>query len=248
MPHLAGVVGHRGYSGAELVASWTAIRKCRPSCWNTGMTRARTPHPWRQRAASPAALPRPSGAEGLALVFLATPPEVSMELAPAMLAAEPRWWISAALSGCGPPRTMPPGTSGPHSNPRCWRKRSMDCRNFAARAFRPPAWSRIPGAIHRRQPGYPAAAGGRGRRPQGRHRVRRQIGRSGAGRKPSSKPASVKSPRTSPPTPSSITGMSPRPAGLRYGRGRVQLYRAIAAARSRHPGDHLLPGGGPGRR
>ena len=87
----AGVVGFRGYSGAELVA----ILDRHPSveAWLL------------EHRADSAEIPRPLGYRGhpripcsgdalrqekLDLVFLATPPEVSMELAPALLDAGAR--------------------------------------------------------------------------------------------------------------------------------------------------------------
>jgi N-acetyl-gamma-glutamyl-phosphate reductase len=84
----AGVVGFRGYSGAELVEI---------------LERHRAVEPWLLEHRSDAGVrPRPRGqngppripcsaeavkAEGLSVVFLATPAEVSMDLAPAMLEA-----------------------------------------------------------------------------------------------------------------------------------------------------------------
>lgn len=82
-----GVVGYRGYSGAELVR---LLEK------HSVVTPVLLDH---RDAAAPAALRRPSGPprhqlsaevirnEQLAVVFLATPPEASMELAPMILGA-----------------------------------------------------------------------------------------------------------------------------------------------------------------
>lgn len=83
-----GVVGFRGYSGAELVGI---------------LDRHPNVEPWLlEHRSDPGEKPRPKNAknypriacsadavrkEGLGVVFLATPPEVSMELAPAMLEA-----------------------------------------------------------------------------------------------------------------------------------------------------------------
>jgi N-acetyl-gamma-glutamyl-phosphate reductase len=91
MTHKVGIVGYRGYSGAELVRllghhpSVTPVLLdhrsedgARPPIRNSG-------HPVRLRC-SPEAVTN----EGLAIVFLATPPEVSMDLAPAMLGAGAR--------------------------------------------------------------------------------------------------------------------------------------------------------------
>jgi N-acetyl-gamma-glutamyl-phosphate reductase len=83
-----GIAGHRGYSGAELVrllARHPHVKAVRLEHREDGGGAART-----RGAAVPRHVPSTAEAvraEGLALVFLATPPEVSMELAPAMLAA-----------------------------------------------------------------------------------------------------------------------------------------------------------------
>uniref|UniRef100_Q02B44 N-acetyl-gamma-glutamyl-phosphate reductase n=1 Tax=Solibacter usitatus (strain Ellin6076) TaxID=234267 RepID=Q02B44_SOLUE len=85
-----GIVGHTGYSGAELIR----ILKRHPHVEPVLMDH-------RENAAA-SALRRPAGpdripctgdavrAEGLAVVFLATPPEVSMELTPTLLDAGAR--------------------------------------------------------------------------------------------------------------------------------------------------------------
>src|SRR5215470_11308071 len=86
--HLAGIVGHRGYSGAELVR----ILDCHPEVSPVllehreeagGHSRIRGV-PGRHSIPCTADAVR---AEGLVAVFLATPADVSMELAPAMLDA-----------------------------------------------------------------------------------------------------------------------------------------------------------------
>jgi N-acetyl-gamma-glutamyl-phosphate reductase len=91
MRHPVGIVGFRGYSGAELVR----ILDRHPSVATVLLEHRHEPehrpqpihnHPHDRLACTPEAV-RDSG---LALVFLATPPEVSMELAPAMLDAGAR--------------------------------------------------------------------------------------------------------------------------------------------------------------
>jgi N-acetyl-gamma-glutamyl-phosphate reductase len=85
-----GIVGHRGYSGAELVH---LLR--RHSCVETVLLehREEAAAP-RLRRAKPARVapctPEAVREHGIKLVFLATPAEVSMELAPAMLEAGAR--------------------------------------------------------------------------------------------------------------------------------------------------------------
>lgn len=86
--YLAGIVGHRGYSGAELVRILDRHPEVSPILLE---------HRDEAGASSrirggPARPPIPCNADavraaGLAVVFLATPPDVSMELAPAMLGA-----------------------------------------------------------------------------------------------------------------------------------------------------------------
>ncbi len=83
-----GIVGYRGYSGAELIRILSRHPHIEPLLLEH-----------REHAASVPALRRPPAIqriactgeavrqEGLAVVFLATPPEASMELAPQMLAA-----------------------------------------------------------------------------------------------------------------------------------------------------------------
>ncbi len=82
-----GIVGHRGYAGAELVR----ILEGHSGVETVLLEHREDHHPPRfRRARVPRQLPCTSQAvrsEGLAVVFLATPQEVSMELAPAMLDA-----------------------------------------------------------------------------------------------------------------------------------------------------------------
>jgi N-acetyl-gamma-glutamyl-phosphate reductase len=88
---LIGIAGHRGYSGAELVR----ILAHHPSV-NVALLEHREDHlgapAVRNRESLPqlACTPDVVRSEHIAVVFLATPPEVSMELAPAMLDAGAR--------------------------------------------------------------------------------------------------------------------------------------------------------------
>jgi N-acetyl-gamma-glutamyl-phosphate reductase len=83
-----GVVGFGGYSGAELVRLLGSHPQAEPILLVHRQDQSSRPapinHPQPRRAACTADSVR---AEGLAVVFLATPPEVSMELAPALLDA-----------------------------------------------------------------------------------------------------------------------------------------------------------------
>jgi N-acetyl-gamma-glutamyl-phosphate reductase len=85
MSLLAGIVGHRGYSGAELVRILERHPRVGPV-----LLEHREEAPAHQTHRSLPCTAEAVRAEGLAVVFLATPPEVSMELAPAMLGAGAR--------------------------------------------------------------------------------------------------------------------------------------------------------------
>src|SRR6202046_2178337 len=84
----AGVVGFSGYSGQELVRLLASHPHADPVLLEHRQDQGGRPfpvnHPQPRRAPC---TPESVRAEGLAVVFLATPPEVSMELAPAMLDA-----------------------------------------------------------------------------------------------------------------------------------------------------------------
>jgi N-acetyl-gamma-glutamyl-phosphate reductase len=84
----AGVVGFRGYSGAELVRILERHGKVEPWLLEHRSDAAERPQP--KGRPGPPRIPCSAEAvrgEGLAVVFLATPADVSMELAPAMLEA-----------------------------------------------------------------------------------------------------------------------------------------------------------------
>jgi N-acetyl-gamma-glutamyl-phosphate reductase len=84
----AGVVGFMGYSGQELVRLLSSHPQVEPVLLEHRQDQSGRPvpinHPQPRHAPC---TPDAVSAEGLAVVFLATPPEVSMELAPAMLDA-----------------------------------------------------------------------------------------------------------------------------------------------------------------
>ena len=86
MPRRIGVVGFRGYSGAEIVA----LLKRHPGVETVLLEhrhdadhRVEPVGVWQPKRA--AATPEAAAAEAIELVFLATPPEVSMELTPGFL-------------------------------------------------------------------------------------------------------------------------------------------------------------------
>jgi N-acetyl-gamma-glutamyl-phosphate reductase len=86
-----GIVGYRGYSGAELLRLLEGHPSIQPVLLDHRSEEGARPpvrssgHPPRFHCS-----PEAVRSEGLAVVFLATPPEVSMDLAPAMLAAGAR--------------------------------------------------------------------------------------------------------------------------------------------------------------
>ena len=83
----AGIVGYRGYSGAELLRILERHPRARPVLLEHREDAAHPrPHPSPAPRHAPAT-PDAVCAEGISIVFLATPPDVSMELAPAMLSA-----------------------------------------------------------------------------------------------------------------------------------------------------------------
>ncbi|MGD0497831.1 MAG: N-acetyl-gamma-glutamyl-phosphate reductase [Bryobacteraceae bacterium] len=86
-----GIVGYRGYSGAELVHILERHPRVDPVLLEHREDGGEG-HAIHNRKGPPRVASRPEAvkAEGIAIVFLATPSEVSMELAPAMLGAGAR--------------------------------------------------------------------------------------------------------------------------------------------------------------
>jgi len=87
MKDRVGIVGFRGYSGAELVRLLTAHPSVSPVLLEHRSDSQATPLVGAGAPTVPCT-PEAIAAERLALVFLATPTEVSMELAPAILAKD----------------------------------------------------------------------------------------------------------------------------------------------------------------
>src|ERR1700729_1363339 len=87
MDHVVGIVGYRGYSGAELLRILQRHARIEPVLLDHRDDFLAQPPicgaALQRHAPCSAEAVR---AEGISVVFLATPPEVSMELAPAMLA------------------------------------------------------------------------------------------------------------------------------------------------------------------
>lgn len=87
----AGIIGYRGYSGAELVRLLSRHPHAEP--WLLVHRADAAPRPKPRGTTEPPSIPATAEAvraEKLEVVFLATPAEVSMELAPAMLGAGAR--------------------------------------------------------------------------------------------------------------------------------------------------------------
>jgi len=88
MSHVAGIVGYRGYSGAELAHILEHHPRVTPVRLDHREDAALHPRPRGSSGPRHApCTPEAVRAEGISIVFLATPPEVSMELAPALLTA-----------------------------------------------------------------------------------------------------------------------------------------------------------------
>jgi N-acetyl-gamma-glutamyl-phosphate reductase len=86
--HRIGVVGFRGYSGTELVRLLRRHPQVEPVLLEHRQDSAEPPAPLNARPLARVPLtPETVKSENLALVFLATPAEVSMQLAPDLLAA-----------------------------------------------------------------------------------------------------------------------------------------------------------------
>jgi N-acetyl-gamma-glutamyl-phosphate reductase len=146
-----GIVGHRGYSGAELVRILQRHPKVEPVLLEH---REEFAGPAIRNRKAPAQLPCTPEAvrtHGITAVFLATPPEVSMELAPAMLDAGAK---VVDLSGAFRLRTPENYTAWykePHTQPGLLAEAAYGLPEFCR--------DRIPGARLVANPGcYPTAA------------------------------------------------------------------------------------------
>jgi N-acetyl-gamma-glutamyl-phosphate reductase len=146
-----GIVGHNGYSGAELVRLLQGHRHVEPVLMDhreqTAASALRRPRGPARIACTGAAVRE----EGLALVFLATPPEVSMELTPIVLDAGAR---VVDLSGAFRLRTVENYQAWykePHSRPELLAEAVYGLPEFCR--------ERIPAARLLSNPGcYPTAA------------------------------------------------------------------------------------------
>jgi N-acetyl-gamma-glutamyl-phosphate reductase len=147
-----GIVGFRGYSGAELVRILERHGHVQPV-----LLEHREDHGHAaaiRHAKEPIRLvcdPETIRAEGLVLVFLATPAEVSMELAPAMLQAGARVVDLSGAFRFRNPETYTAWYKEPHTQPGLLAEAAYGLPEFCR--------ERIPGARLVANPGcYPTAA------------------------------------------------------------------------------------------
>jgi N-acetyl-gamma-glutamyl-phosphate reductase len=149
---LAGIVGYRGYSGAELARILARHARVTPVLLEHREEAAAHPHP--QSAANPRHAPcTPESvlAEGISIVFLATPPDVSMELAPAMLAAGARVIDLSGAFRLRTPAAYSAWYRAPHTQPELLAEAAYGLPEFCR--------ERIPAARLVANPGcYPTAA------------------------------------------------------------------------------------------
>lgn len=149
---LVGIVGHRGYSGAELVRILThhpsvdiALLEHRENSGGDSVLRHRKSLP--QLSCTPEAV----RAEHIALLFLATPPEVSMELAPAMIEAGARVIDLSGAFRLRTPENYATWYKEPHTQPALLAEAAYGLPEFCR--------ERIPQARLVSNPGcYPTAA------------------------------------------------------------------------------------------
>src|SRR5215831_10891804 len=147
----AGIVGHSGYSGQELVRILSRHPHVEPVLLDH-----RDDHavPAIRNASGPTRIPCTGEAvrnENLAVVFLGTAADVSMELAPAMLAAGARVIDLSGAFRLGTPETFTAWYKEPHTHPDLLAEAVYGLPEFCR--------SRIPGARLLSNPGcYPTAA------------------------------------------------------------------------------------------
>jgi N-acetyl-gamma-glutamyl-phosphate reductase len=147
-----GIVGYRGYSGAELVRILKGHGRVSPVLLEhredaaAGIVIRGGEGPTRLTCK-----PEVVAKEGVALVFLATPPEVSMELAPAMLEAGARVVDLSGAFRLGTPENYTAWYKEPHTQPALLVEAAYGLPEFCR--------DRIPGARLVSNPGcYPTAA------------------------------------------------------------------------------------------
>jgi N-acetyl-gamma-glutamyl-phosphate reductase len=147
-----GIAGYRGYSGAELVRLLERHPGTEPVLLEH-REGSGGEHPlWRAKHVHTLELsPEAVRTQGLALVFLATPPEVSMELAPGLLTAGARVIDLSGAFRLGTPERYRAWYPEPHTAPELLAEAVYGLPEFCR--------ERIPGARLLANPGcYPTAA------------------------------------------------------------------------------------------
>src|SRR5580704_14224962 len=152
MSHVAGIVGYRGYSGAELVRILERHPRVTPVLLDHREDAAARPRP--QVSSGPRhapCTPEAVAAEGISIVLLATPPEVSMALAPALLAAGARVIDLSGAFRLRTPAAYSAWYKSPHTHPDLLAEAAYGLPEFCR--------ERIPAARLVANPGcYPTAA------------------------------------------------------------------------------------------
>jgi N-acetyl-gamma-glutamyl-phosphate reductase len=152
MAHLVGIVGYRGYSGAELARILERHPRVTPVLLEHREDTAGHPRPQRSSGIRHAACtPDAVRAEGISIVFLATPPEVSMDLATALLAAGARVIDLSGAFRLRTPTAYATWYKEPHTQPELLAEAAYGLPEFCR--------DRIPAARLVANPGcYPTAA------------------------------------------------------------------------------------------
>ena len=147
-----GIVGYRGYSGVELVRILQHHPHVEPVLLEHREDAGAAPS--LRRAPAPSRLPYDPETirrEGLAIVFMATPPEVSMDLAPAILAVGSRVIDLSGAFRLGTPESYLAWYHAPHTQPELLAEAAYGLPEFCR--------SGIAGARLVANPGcYPTAA------------------------------------------------------------------------------------------
>ena len=150
MAHV-GIVGHRGYSGAELVRILQRHPKVEPIQLEHREEFSGPAIRNHKRPAQLVCTPDAVRSQGIKLVFLATPPEVSMELAPVMLDAGARVIDLSGAFRLRTPENYSAWYKEPHTQPALLAEAAYGLPEFCR--------DRIPGARLVANPGcYPTAA------------------------------------------------------------------------------------------
>ena len=146
-----GIVGYNGYSGAELVRILSAHPRTEPVLLSHRESTPAAPIRNHHGPARVPCTPQAVHSEGLALVFLATPPDVSMELAPAMLDAGTKVVDLSGAFRLQTPENYTAWYKEPHTQPALLAEAVYGLPEYCREA--------IPGARLVSNPGcYPTAA------------------------------------------------------------------------------------------